>query len=51
VLGPAHWLALACKRVSPLKLTAERRLPFNPRTVTQASNLASRMPPHHARTL
>ena len=50
VLGEAHWLALACKRVTPLKLARERQLPFNPLTVEQAKALAAKMEPHHART-
>jgi integrase len=49
-LGPVHWLALACKRVTALRIAADRRLPFNPLTIAQARDLASRMEPHHART-
>ncbi len=50
-LGEAHWLALACRRIAPLKVARERRLPFHPLTVNEAKALAAKMPPHHARTL
>jgi len=49
-LGAHHWLALACKRVSPLKVAKDRRLPFNPLTVAEATALAKQLPAHHART-
>jgi integrase len=51
VLGETHWLALACRRVAPLKVAKDRRLPFHPLTVEQAKDLAKQLPPHHARTL
>jgi integrase len=51
ILGDTHWLALACRRVAPLKVAKERRLPFHPLTVEQAKALAARLAPHHARTL
>jgi hypothetical protein len=50
-LGDTHWLALACRRVTPLKVTKDRKLPFNPLTVEQAKTLAKQIDPHHARTL
>ncbi|MBA3895370.1 MAG: hypothetical protein H0X69_17085 [Gemmatimonadales bacterium] len=50
VLGEAHWLALACRRVSQLKVAKDRRLPFHPLTVEQAKALGQRLAPHHART-
>jgi integrase len=48
-LGDSHWLALACKRVKPLKVA--NKLPYNPLTVAQAKDLAAALDPHHARTL
>ncbi len=50
VLGQAHWLALACKRVTPLKVPKDRKLPFNPLTMAAATVLGHTLPPHHART-
>jgi integrase len=51
MLGDTHWLALACRRVAPLKITKDRRLPYNPLTVAQAKTLAASLAPHHALTL
>lgn len=49
-LGEAHWLALACRRVAPLKVAKDRRMPFHPLTVEQARALGARLKPHHAQT-
>jgi integrase len=50
-LGDTHWLALACRRLEPLKIAKEKKLTVNPLTVEQAKALAAKMEPHHARTL
>lgn len=50
LLGDTHWLALASRRVAPLKIGKDRRLPFHPLTVEQAKQLAKQLAPHHART-
>ena len=42
---------LGCWIVGLLKVAKDRKLPFNPLTVPQATALAQRLAPHHARTM
>jgi hypothetical protein len=50
-LGDTHWLALACRRVEPLKIAKDRKLAYNPLTLEQVKALAGMLEHHHARTL
>ncbi len=51
LLGERHWFYGECARVAPLKITGDRRMPYNPQTVAEAHALSAKLKPHHATTL